>query len=136
MKVVDGIADNTPRVLPPVTLDNIAGNYVTLQIAPSRYVTYAHLQNGSIKVRLHDHVHRGEVLALLGNSGNTTGAHLHMQVTDGNSVLQSQGVPFVFVSFTYLGPGSQYELNKHVSVPWVNSIPPGNVVVEFDSAKK
>jgi murein DD-endopeptidase len=135
-KVVDGIADNTPRVLPPVTLDNIAGNYVTLQIAPNRYVTYAHLQNGSVKVRLHDHVHRGDVLALLGNSGNTTGAHLHMQVIDSNSVLQSQGVPFVVGGFTYLGPGSEYELNKHVSVPWVNSIPAGNAVVEFDSAKK
>src|SRR6266851_7674211 len=105
-EVVDGIPDNTPRALPPVTLDNIGGNHVILQIAPNRYVTYAHLQKGSIKVRLHDRVHRGDLLALLGNSGNTTGAHLHMQVTDRNSVLQSQGVPFVFAAFTYLGPGS------------------------------
>ncbi len=135
-EVVDGIADNTPRVLPPVTLDNIAGNHVILQIAPNRYATYAHLQNGSIKVRLHDHVHRGDVLALLGNSGNTTGAHLHLQLTDRNSVLQSQGVPFVLESFTYLGPGSDYELDKHVSVPWVNSIPPGNAVIQFEPVKK
>src|SRR6266478_8184809 len=90
------------------SLDNIAGNHVILQIAPNRYVTYAHLQNGSIKVRLHDRVHRGDVLALLGNSGNTTGAHLHLQVTARNSVLQSEGVPFVFQNFTYLGPGSAY----------------------------
>jgi len=40
----------------PVTLDNIAGNYVILRIAANRYVTYAHLQTGSIKVRLGDHV--------------------------------------------------------------------------------
>ena len=71
-EVVDGIPDNTPRVLPPVTLDNIAGNHVILKIASDRYVTYAHLQNESIKVRLHDRVHTGDVLALLGNSGNTT----------------------------------------------------------------
>jgi len=135
-EVVDGIPDNAPRVLPPVTLDNIAGNHVILQIAANRYVTYAHLQNGSIKVRLHAHVHEGDVLALLGNSGNTTGAHLHLQVTDGNSVLQSQGVPFVFESFTYLGPGSDYELDKHVSVPWVNSMPAGNVVLQFAPLKK
>jgi hypothetical protein len=131
-EVVDGIPDNTPRVLPPVTLDNIAGNHVILKIATDRYVTYAHLQNGSIKVRLHDRVHTGDVLALLGNSGNTTGAHLHLQVTDRNSVLQSEGVPFVFGSFTYLGPGSEYELNKHVSEPWQESIPPGDAVVEFE----
>jgi len=134
-EVVDGIADNTPRVLPPITLDNIAGNHVILQIAPNLYVTYAHLQQGSIKVRLRDHVHRGDVLALLGNSGNTTGAHLHLQVTDRNSVLQSEGVPFVFSSFTHLGPGSDYP-EKQVSVPWVNSIPPGNGVVEFGAVKK
>jgi hypothetical protein len=135
-KMVDGIPDNPPRVLPPVTLDNIAGNHVILQIAPNRFVTYAHLQNGSIKVRLHDHVHRGDVVALVGNSGNTTGAHLHLQVTDRNSVLQSQGVPFVFESFTYLGPGSDYEIDKHVSVPWVNSIPPGNTVIQFELVRK
>lgn len=135
-EVVDGISDNTPRVLPPVTLDNIAGNHIILQIAPNRYVTYAHLENASTKVRLHDRVHQGDVLALLGNSGNTTGAHLHMQVTDGNSVLQSQGVPFVFENFTYLGPGSDYELDKHVSVPWVNSLPSGNAVIQFEPKKK
>lgn len=135
-EVVDGIPDNTPRVLPPVTLDTIAGNYIILQIAPNRYVTYAHLQNGSIKLHPHDHVHRGDALALLGNSGNTTGAHLHLQVTDRNSVLQSEGVPFVFERFTYLGPGSEYELNKHVSVPWKDSIPPGNAVIQFDPVKR
>jgi murein DD-endopeptidase len=135
-EAVDGIPDNTPRVLPPVTLDNIAGNHVILQIARDRYVTYAHLQNGSIKVRLHDRVHRGDVLALLGNSGNTTGAHLHLQVTDRNSVLQSHGLPFVFENFTYLGPGSAYELDKHVSVSWASSMPSGDAVVQFEPAKR
>jgi hypothetical protein len=135
MEVVDGIPDNTPRVLPPVTLDNIAGNHVILQIAPNRYVAYAHLQNQSIRVKLHDRVHRGAVLALLGNSGNTTGAHLHLQVTDRNSVLQSEGVPFVFGSFIYLGPGSDYP-EKQVAVPWSNSIPPGNAVVKFEPSRK
>lgn len=132
IEVVDDYPDNTPRVLPPVTLDNIGGNHVTLKIAPNRYVTYAHLQHGSIKVHLHDRVHTGDTLALLGNSGNSTGAHLHMQVTDGSSFLQSEGVPFEFAGFTYLGPGADYELDKHVTVPWTHSIPPGDGVVEFE----
>jgi hypothetical protein len=134
-EVVDEFPDNTPRVLPPVTLDNIAGNHFILQIAQNRFVTYAHLQRGSIKVRAGDHVHRGDVLALLGNSGNTTGAHLHLQMTDRNSVLQSQGVPFAFADFAYLGSGADYP-EKQVSVPWVNSIPPGNGVVKFEPVKK
>jgi murein DD-endopeptidase len=134
-EAVDEFPDNAPRVLPPVTLDNITGNHIILQIAENRFVTYAHLQKGSIKVRPGDHVHRGDVLALLGNSGNTTGAHLHLQVTYSNSVLQSEGVPFVFADFTYLGPGSDYP-EKQVSEPWTNSIPPGNGVVKFEAAKK
>jgi hypothetical protein len=48
--------------------------------------------------------------------------------------LQSQGVPYVFSSFTYLGPGSDYP-EKQVSVPWVNSIPSGDTVVEFNPVK-
>jgi hypothetical protein len=130
-KLLDGIPDNAPRSAPPATLDNIAGNYAILQVASDRYVTYAHLQNASIRVRLRQRVHRGEVLALLGNSGNTTGAHLHFQVTDRNSVLESQGVPFVLSSFTYLGPGATYEPDKHATEPRVNSLPPGNGVVKF-----
>lgn len=130
-EVVNEFPDNTPGVLPPVTLDNIAGNHIILQIAPTRFVTYAHLQKGSVKVRVGDHVRRGDTLALLGNSGNSTGAHLHLQMTDASSVLQSQGVPFVFRSFTCLGPGSDYP-EKQVSVPYSNSIPPGNGVLRFE----
>lgn len=133
---VDGFADNSLGNIPPVTLDNIFGNYVVLRIAADRYVTYAHLQNGTIKVRARQRVHAGEVLALLGNSGNTTGPHLHLQVTDGASVLQSEGVPFVFRSFTYLGPGSDFEPNKHITVGWSDSIPPGDGVLEFAAPRK
>jgi hypothetical protein len=111
-------------------------NYVTVRIASNRYVTYAHLQNASIRVHLHDQVHRGDVLALLGNSGNATGPHLHFQVTDGNSLLQSEGVPFIFNKFTDLGPGSAFELDKRLSIPRKNSIPGNNAVVEFTSPTK
>jgi len=133
-QAVDEFPDNVPKVLPPVTLDNIGGNHIILKIAPNRFVTYAHLQRGSLKVHAGEHVHRGDVLALLGNSGNTTGAHLHLQVTDRNSVLESEGVPFVFERFTYLGPGADYP-EKQVSEPWVNSIPPGDGVVRFETEK-
>jgi murein DD-endopeptidase MepM/ murein hydrolase activator NlpD len=137
IQVVDGIPDNTPRILPKqVTLDNIAGNYVIVRISPNRYVTYAHLQPGSIKVALREHVSRGAVIARLGNSGQATAPHLHLQLTDANSVLQSEGVPFIFSSFTDLGPGSEYELDKHVSIPRTNAIPGQDEVVELATMKK
>jgi murein DD-endopeptidase len=136
-QVVDGIADNTPRVLPKqVTLDNIAGNYVIVRISSNRYITYAHLQPGSIRVAPHDHVSRGAVIGLLGNSGQATGPHLHMQLTDANSVLQSEGVPFIFGSYTDLGPGSDYEIDKHISIPRTDAIPGKDEVIEFAPMKK
>lgn len=136
-QVLDGIPENTPRVLPKqVTLDNIVGNYVILRIAPNRYATYAHLQTGSIKVAVHDHVTRGTVIARLGNTGQATAPHLHFQVTDGDAVLQSEGVPFIFSNFTDLGPGSDYELDKHPSIPRRDSIPGKDEVVEFPLVKQ
>jgi murein DD-endopeptidase MepM/ murein hydrolase activator NlpD len=136
-QVLDGIPENTPHVLPKeVTLNNIVGNYVTLRIAPTRYVTYAHLQTGSVRVRVHDHVARGTLIGRLGNSGQATAPHLHLQVTDGNSVLQSEGVPFIFSSFTDLGPGSDYELNKHLSVPRTDSVPGKDEVIDLPGIKK
>jgi murein DD-endopeptidase len=136
-QVLDGIPENTPRVLPKeVTLDNIVGNYVILAIAHNRFVTYAHLQTGSIKVRLHDRVTCGTMIGRLGNSGQATAPHLHLHVTDGNSALQSEGVPFIFSRFTDLGPGSAYELDKHASIPRTDSIPGQDEVIEFPVVKK
>ena len=46
-EVVDSIADHAPHVQPgAVTLANIAGNHIILQIAPQRYVLYAQLERG------------------------------------------------------------------------------------------
>lgn len=129
-QVTDGIPDNTPHQLPQqVTLDNVLGNYVMLRIAPNRYVTYAHLQMGSIAVALHQHVRRGTVIARLGNSGQATAPHLHLQVTDGNSALKAEGVPFVFDQFTDFGRGETYELNKHPSIPRKHALPGKDEVI-------
>jgi len=135
-RVVDTIEENTPRVLPKgLVLDEIAGNYVIMKVGPNRYATYAHLQKGSIKVHPHEKVRRGTVIALVGNTGQATAPHLHFQVTDSDSVLQSEGVPFGFDRFTYLGPGSEFELDKHPSIPWQNSIPSEDAVIELPSIR-
>jgi len=135
-QVVDDIPENTARKLPEeVTLHNIAGNCVVMRIAPRTFVTYAHLQKSSIKVHPGQQVRQGDVIALLGNSGNATAPHLHLQVTDGDAVLASEGLPFEFEAFQYLGPGSEYELERHISVQWVRSMPVGDAVIEIQTNK-
>jgi hypothetical protein len=57
-----------------------AGNYVSIEIAPGRYLMLAHLKAHSIAVKPGDEVKVGQVLAECGNSGNTSGPHAHMQV--------------------------------------------------------
>src|SRR5579884_2107931 len=73
--VVDDYPDNTPGVLPPKTVENLVGNRVILRIGEAEYVLFAHLQRRSIRVHVHQKVKRGEVIAKIGNSGNSTGAH-------------------------------------------------------------
>jgi murein DD-endopeptidase len=134
--MMNGIEDNTPGRLPqPVTLDNILGN-ITLRVAGNRYVTYAHLEKGSVGVQLHQRVRRGAVMARIGNSGQATAPHLHLQVTDGISALQNEGVPFVFERFMDFGPGESYEADKHPSIPRERALPGKDEVVGLTAAKQ
>ena len=49
---------------------------------------------------------------------------------------ESEGVPFIFANFTDLGPGSDYELDKHPSIPRTDSIPGKDEVVQFPLMKQ
>lgn len=60
------------------------GNYIKIKKPNSNiYFVYAHLYPRSIKVKEGDIVKQGQYIAIMGNSGNTTGTHLHFQINDG-----------------------------------------------------
>jgi len=110
--VVASVNDTVPENKPdtdsrtvPITLETIAGDYVMLDLGNGRYAMYAHMQPSSISVKAGDKVRRGQVLGLVGNSGNSDGPHLHFQICDANSPLGSEGLPFVFESFDKMGDG-------------------------------
>lgn len=60
------------------------GNYVKIKHSDGKYTIYAHMAKDSITVRAGDVVEQGEVIGKMGNSGNTSGTHLHFAVL-GNS---------------------------------------------------
>ncbi len=102
----DGFPDNRPRTrggFTPalaLTLQSVGGNLVTLDLGDGLFAAYAHLQPGSVKVRVGDRVRRGQVLAAIGNSGDSRWPHLHFQVSDGPSLLGSEGLPYVFDAYS------------------------------------
>jgi hypothetical protein len=72
--------DQVPGELPDpktINIDNVDGNHILLDLGRGRCAFYAHLQKDSLHVAVGDHVRRGQVLAKLGNTGNTSGPHLH-----------------------------------------------------------
>ena len=111
--VKDGIPENdltSDKTAVPVTLETIGGNYVILDLGKGFFAFYAHLQPKSMRVKVGDRVRRGQVLALLGNSGNSDAPHLHFHVTDAGSPLEAEGLPYVFQSFDVQGSVKSLEV--------------------------
>lgn len=107
--VLDGLPEQTPGKFPEaIALDQADGNSVILDLGSGRFALYAHLQPGSLRVRPGDVVKRGQVLGLVGNTGNSVAPHLHFHVMDGPSPLASNGLPYEIVDYEITGhsPGT------------------------------
>ena len=99
----DGAPEATPGVPRVITLDTAAGNHIVLDLGGGNFALYAHLKTGSVAVHPGDHVKTGDVIGLLGSSGNSDAPHLHFHVMDGPSPLASSGLPYEFKAFRGAG---------------------------------
>lgn len=100
---VDRFPDQIPNQPNAVTLEEADGNYVILALGKGRYAFYAHLKPGSVRVEVGARVRRGQVIGELGNSGSSSGPHLHFQVMNAPSALASDGLPYVIDEFRLVG---------------------------------
>lgn len=136
--VRDGMPEETP-FQPSKSLRqplDYGGNEVVLEIAPGVFAFYAHMQPGSIRVQIGETVQAGQVLGLLGNTGNTDAAHLHFQLADGPDVLTATSLPFVIDAWTLAGTvspeGSPTEIQVDgPSAPQTNTFPLESTVADF-----
>jgi murein DD-endopeptidase MepM/ murein hydrolase activator NlpD len=71
------------------------GNHVIVR-SEAVYAAYGHLAPGSVRVAVGEHVRHGDVLGLVGSSGNSTAPHLHFQLMDNADPLVARAVPAVF----------------------------------------
>jgi hypothetical protein len=111
VEVKDGIPENVPdsgKLAVQITNDTLPGNRIIQELSEGHYAAYAHLRPGTIKVKVGDTVHAGDVLAHLGNSGNSTEPHLHFQVCDAPSFPASEGLPFAIDQYFY----DDYKIDK------------------------
>jgi hypothetical protein len=128
-EIKDGIPENVPgdsRAV-EITLQTVGGNHVIEKIAEGVYATYGHMQPGSIRVKQGDRVRRGQILGLVGNSGNSTGPHLHFQLCDANSILACEGIPYAIRSFEVEGHGKA----EGLAVTHEKELPTEGEVVKF-----
>ena len=115
VKVIDGLPEQVPGVFPSnIGVDEADGNSVILDIGGGNYALYAHFQPGSVRVQEGERVRRGDVLGLVGNSGNSLAPHLHFHVMNGPLSLASNGLPYEIDSFKVIGinPGGTAALDE------------------------
>lgn len=74
-------------------------NFVRIAHDDGSMAVYAHLAEGGVQVRVGQQVRAGQVIGLSGNTGFTSGPHLHFAVQVNRS-MQLQSVPF-----RMFGPG-------------------------------
>ncbi|MEM7158298.1 MAG: M23 family metallopeptidase [Myxococcota bacterium] len=76
IRVVEGVPDNVPK-----TMGRAGGNGVVIDHGFGEFSSLWHAKTGSVQVKVGDHVEPGQVIGQVGNSGRSSGAHIHFHVT-------------------------------------------------------
>lgn len=74
------------------------GNCIIIDHGNSEYSVMAHMQQGSVTVKVGERVAAGQVIGKLGNSGDSFGPHLHYQLQSDPRLFHGQSLPFRFQS--------------------------------------
>jgi hypothetical protein len=138
----DGAPENAPHSQTfaiPIDFNNAAGNHVVVEIAPSRYVLYAHMRPGTVTVKSGDSVRAGQILGHVGNTGSSAEPHLHMHIDDEPSFLGGNGLPYEFAAGEESGP-VEADVSSPTAItfgaigpqhPFTDDYPAANALVTF-----
>ncbi len=78
---------------------NLAGNYIIIDHLNGEHSMLAHFKKGTIIVSVGDMVTKGQEVGKAGNSGNSTGPHLHYHLQNTPEYLDGIGLPAQFISY-------------------------------------
>jgi murein DD-endopeptidase MepM/ murein hydrolase activator NlpD len=93
-----GKADRDLFVGLPEPMWAVGGNCVVLDHGNDEFSYLGHLQKSSVTVEKGAKVKQGQVLGLLGSSGNAQGPHLHYHLMAGGVMYRSDGLPSRFLN--------------------------------------
>ena len=77
----------------------VLGNAVALTHRNGEFSYIAHLQQGSVQVKVGDHIRRGTLVGYAGNSGHSPGPHVHYHLMNGPNLFLDQALPAQFSHF-------------------------------------
>lgn len=102
----DGIPENIPghfgkgKLAVAMSYDTFYGNLIVLDLGQGQFAYYGHLKPGSIRVKQGDHVHAGEEIGQIGDSGSSFEPHLHFEITTAAKALLGEGIPYTIEHYT------------------------------------
>ncbi|MGH7932825.1 MAG: M23 family metallopeptidase [Candidatus Binataceae bacterium] len=129
VSAIDNLPNQVPGKFPVrIPLDEADGNSIILDLGDGNYAMYAHLKPKSVRVHAGDTVTRGQVIGLVGNSGNTIAPHLHFQIMSRPLSLAANGLPYAIDAFQITGrsPGTAAfdQAEAHGTPLAVNAVSP------------
>jgi hypothetical protein len=130
----DGLPDNVPRhngeFTPAVqiTPDTVLGNNIVLDLGGRQFAYYLHLQPGSVRVKVGDHVRRGQLVGQIGASGDAREPHLHFQVSTSSNPFAGEGVPYLIDHYRVKSADDVWQTRTR-------ELPLGGMLIDFGQGR-
>lgn len=93
----------------------VIGNRIVISHHDGTFAAYAHLKRGSSRVQVGEEVVAGQVIAAVGNTGNSTEPHLHVHLMDRASFDAAAGLPMTWQGCQVEGMDPSWR--KHAQEP-------------------
>lgn len=135
VKVKDGLPENVPghdeefHPAVPITIKTIAGNMIALDLGKGQFAHYLHLKPGTLRVKVGERVRRGQLLAKIGNSGDSREPHLHFEVTDSPIVMIGEGLPYLIDQYRVQSAPDSWEMRT-------KELPMKDMLIDFGPDSK
>lgn len=97
---------------------NTYGNMVKIKHSDGTVAYYGHIKQNSIKVKVGEYVEAGQEIAMVGNSGYSSGPHLHFEIrnTNGSKINVNTDV----INYTYLSKPTIIKKSDPPSTPSIS----------------